>query len=179
MGRTGTTRRRALVVAAVATAGSLTGCSGGGAGTALTRREAERAAERRAQADAVLRRRLATASGALRDQYDATVARHPELAARLTALRGSVAEHVTAFGGTVRTAPPPPVPADANAALKALATAERHTADAHSAALVDAEPELARLLASIAAAGATHGYLLTTTLATAPPTPPTPSGDAV
>ncbi|MEU5404065.1 hypothetical protein ABZ348_32825 [Streptomyces sp. NPDC005963] len=168
MGRTGTTRRRALVVTATVTAGSLAGCSGGGSG-AGARARAERAAQRRAQADATLRKRLAAASGALRDQYDATVARHPQLAGRLTALRGSVSEHVTAFGGSVRTAPPPVVPEDATAALRALATAERHTADAHAAALVDAEPELARLLASVAAAGAAHTYLLTA---------PAPNGEA-
>ncbi|WP_329023844.1 hypothetical protein [Streptomyces sp. NBC_00690] len=160
MGRTGTTRRRALVVTAAATAGSLAGCSDGGS-EPDTRARAERAAQRRAEADATLRKRLAAASGALRDQYDATVTRHPQLAGRLTALRGSVSEHVTAFGGTGRTAPPPTVPDDPAGALRALATAERHIADAHTAALVDAEPELARLLASVAAAGAAHTYLLT------------------
>lgn len=54
-----------------------------------------------------------------------------------------------------------PVPADAPAALRSLAAAERRTCDVYSAALLDAEPELARLLASVAAAGAAHEYLLT------------------
>ncbi|TFE53474.1 hypothetical protein E3E14_09235 [Streptomyces sp. ICN441] len=55
----------------------------------------------------------------------------------------------------------PPVPADAGAAVRELAAAERSTADAHAAALSAAPPEYARLLASVAAAGAVHAYLLT------------------
>ncbi|MEI5005977.1 hypothetical protein RB196_00145 [Streptomyces sp. PmtA] len=55
---------------------------------------------------------------------------------------------------------PPPVPADAAAAVRELAAAERTTADAHTAALSGAPPEYARLLASVAAAGAVHAYLL-------------------
>ncbi|MEV4950244.1 hypothetical protein [Streptomyces sp. NPDC053755] len=54
-----------------------------------------------------------------------------------------------------------PVPADPAAALRELASAVRTTADAHTAALLDAPPEYARLLASVAAAGAAHAYLLT------------------
>ncbi|MEU9995064.1 hypothetical protein AB0I01_06640, partial [Streptomyces sp. NPDC050848] len=37
----------------------------------------------------------------------------------------------------------------------------RGTADAHAAALLGAAPEYARLLASVAASGAAHAYLLT------------------
>ncbi|MFE3742972.1 hypothetical protein [Streptomyces sp. NPDC059134] len=55
----------------------------------------------------------------------------------------------------------PRVPADPAAALKELAAAERRTCDAHTAALMEAPPELARLLASLAAASAGHAYLLT------------------
>ncbi|MFE3829080.1 hypothetical protein [Streptomyces sp. NPDC059092] len=54
-----------------------------------------------------------------------------------------------------------PVPADPTAALKELAAAERRTCDAHTATLMEAPPELARLLASLAAASAGHAYLLT------------------
>jgi hypothetical protein len=55
----------------------------------------------------------------------------------------------------------PPVPADAGQALAALARAERSTADSRATALLDAPPELARLLASVAACGAAHAFLLT------------------
>ncbi|MFJ2560896.1 MULTISPECIES: hypothetical protein [unclassified Streptomyces] len=55
----------------------------------------------------------------------------------------------------------PQVPADPAAALKDLAAAERRTCDAHTATLMEAPPELARLLASLAAASAGHAYLLT------------------
>ncbi|MFI1718708.1 hypothetical protein [Streptomyces litmocidini] len=53
------------------------------------------------------------------------------------------------------------VAADPRAALQELAAAERAASDGHSAALLTAPPEYARLLASVAAAGAAHAYLLT------------------
>ncbi|MET7618774.1 hypothetical protein [Streptomyces sp. NPDC005408] len=157
MGRTGTTRRRALIVTGAAAVTALTGCSS----EEPDRRRTAGSAPDPARAEAALRRRLAAASGALRDQYDAVIAQHPALAGQLTPLRAAVAEHVAALGGTTRVAPPVPVPPDAPAALRSLAAAERRTSDAHAAALLDAEPELARLLASVAAAGAAHEYLLT------------------
>ncbi|MET9417309.1 hypothetical protein ABZY03_24610 [Streptomyces klenkii] len=52
------------------------------------------------------------------------------------------------------------MPGDEKAALAALADAERRTADNRTKALGSAPPELARLLASVAAAGAAHAYLL-------------------
>ncbi|MER5767409.1 hypothetical protein [Streptomyces sp. NPDC001985] len=149
------------MVTGVVAAGALTGCTEGsrGAGSAA---EAERV-----RAAAAARRRAAAASGALRDRYDATIARHPGLAARLTALRASVAEHITALGGAGTAGaqgaagPSARVPAEEPLALAALADAERRTADVHSSALETADPEFARLLASLAAAGAAHAYLLT------------------
>ncbi|MFF3605463.1 hypothetical protein [Streptomyces sp. NPDC002463] len=60
-----------------------------------------------------------------------------------------------ASSGAVRVA------ADPRAALRELAAAERTAADGHAAALLTAAPEYARLLASVAAAGAAHAYLLT------------------
>jgi hypothetical protein len=161
----------------------LTGCSSDSPGT---RRPSGRSADP-ARAQAALRARLAARSTALGDEYDAVIARHPELAERLTPLRTAVAAHAVALGGgrpgqasaapspsvtpsvTPSTAPPVTpsataagsVPEDPAAALKALAAAERRTSDSHTASLADAEPELARLLASVAAAGAAHAYLLT------------------
>ncbi|MGK5548386.1 hypothetical protein ACSNOH_27200 [Streptomyces sp. URMC 127] len=52
------------------------------------------------------------------------------------------------------------MPSDEKAALAALAEAERRTADDRTKALGSAPSELARLLASVAAAGAAHAYLL-------------------
>ncbi|GGZ47749.1 hypothetical protein GCM10010387_47630 [Streptomyces inusitatus] len=157
MGRTGTTRRRLFVVTGAVTAGALTGCSGGSSGESAERLAADAAAE-----EAAGRRRLAGASGALRDRYDATIARHPGLGARLSGLRASVSEHVTALGGATRTAEPVRVPSDEPSALASLADAERRTSDTHGAALQSTgDPEFARLLASVAAAGAAHAYLLT------------------
>ncbi|MFC8916673.1 hypothetical protein ACFT5C_12965, partial [Streptomyces sp. NPDC057116] len=123
-------------------------------------------------------------------RYDRVLAAHPSLTARLAPLRAAVAAHVAALGpggaspppgtATPSAAPsapgtpePParagstagpatdPVPADPGVAVAELAVAARRTADAHAAALLTAPPEYARLLASVAAAGAAHAYLLT------------------
>ncbi|WP_330332928.1 hypothetical protein OHS33_26625 [Streptomyces sp. NBC_00536] len=53
-----------------------------------------------------------------------------------------------------------PVPAQPAEALTALATAERDLAEARTIALAGTSGELARLLASVAACGAVHTYLL-------------------
>ncbi|MGW3400879.1 hypothetical protein [Streptomyces zhihengii] len=181
VGRTGTTRRRALLATGAAVAAALTGCSSGTpagprtAGTTAAPAEAARA----------LRRRLAARSTALLGEYDAVTARHPALTARLAPLRAAVAEHAAALSGTRATPPPASAPAsprpsatggapatapagaggsvpdDPAAALRTLAAAERRVSAEHTASLMDAEPELARLLASVAAAGSAHAYLLT------------------
>ncbi|MGW6415544.1 hypothetical protein [Streptomyces sp. NPDC055055] len=66
-----------------------------------------------------------------------------------------------ASAGAKATATPPAVPPDPRAALRELAAAAREASDRHSAALLTAPPEYARLLASVAASGAAHAYLLT------------------
>jgi hypothetical protein len=53
------------------------------------------------------------------------------------------------------------VPAEPKAALAGLAAAERKLADRRGKALLEVPGELARLLASVAAAGAGHAYMLT------------------
>ncbi|MEU3602521.1 hypothetical protein ABZ714_27980 [Streptomyces sp. NPDC006798] len=144
-------------------------------------------------ADTRLRKRLAASGGALRDRYDAVIAAHPALAGRLTELRASAAAHVTALGGAApggagasgavhdpahTTAPSPatstaPAPGltpdpDPARALADLVAAERRSSAAYTAALDGAGPELARLLASVAAAGAAHAYLLSRPVAADP-----------
>jgi hypothetical protein len=52
------------------------------------------------------------------------------------------------------------VPADPKSALAGLAAAEQALADRRAKALLDVPGELARLMASVAAAGAAHAYLL-------------------
>ncbi|MFJ8300292.1 hypothetical protein ACIQ9R_30965 [Streptomyces sp. NPDC094447] len=180
-----TTGRRALLTAgASAAAAALAGCTSAGDQGPRKPDPAAREAERVARAEAALRLRSVTASRTLLERYDAALAAHPALAPRLSPLRHSVAAHAAALGegGTTvkpATAPPttgarasasasarpsrpsPAVAADPRAALKELAAAERTAADAHTAALLTAPPEYARLLASVAAAGAAHAYLLT------------------
>ncbi|MFB7277101.1 hypothetical protein ACFCZV_08325 [Streptomyces hydrogenans] len=176
-----TTGRRALLVAgASAAAAALTGCTSDDAGPprpSAAERAAAREAERVARAEAALRRRAVTASRTLLERYDATLAAHPALHARVAPLRTSVAAHVRALGEGPRPTPAPDgasaapattspgtgsaVPADPKAALRALAGAARTASEAHTAELLAAPPEYARLLASVAASGAAHAYLLT------------------
>ena len=148
-------RRRSLLVSA-AGAALLTGCSAGpdpgGDGPSATARA---------------RARAARDSRGLLEHYDAVLAAHPGLAERLRPLRAQVASHAKAFtDGTAPTpaktsASPLPVPAAEKDALAGLAAAERALADRRAAQLLDVPGESARLLASVAAAGAAHAYLLT------------------
>ncbi|MDL5204115.1 hypothetical protein [Streptomyces sp. ALI-76-A] len=167
-------RRRTLLASATG-AVWLVGCSAGSedsdGGTGGSPSAAERA-----------RARAARDSRRLAERYDAVLLAHPALAQRLGPLRAEVVRHTEAFGGTAKapsptTSPPaaataataaaaasqPPaaVPGTEKAALAELAAAERSLADRRAKALLDVPGELARLLASVAAAGAAHAYLLT------------------
>ncbi|MFI1001770.1 hypothetical protein ACIP10_24790 [Streptomyces galbus] len=178
-------RRRSLLASA-AGAALLTACSPGSDDASRAERDggAPSAAERS-------RARAARDSTALLERYDAVLAVHPAFAVRLAPLRAEVLRHVEAFGGAGTTASPSapspagtspspspspsvppsaaasgqpfaaPVPADPRAALAALAAAERTLADARTTQLLGVPGEQARLLASVAAAGAAHVYLLT------------------
>lgn len=149
------TRRRTLLAgAAFGSAALLTACSDDtGAAPAHGSADADR-----------LRADAARASTTLLARYDATLAAHPPLAARLRPLRAEVARHAQAFGATTPSPKPsaPTVPTSEKAARTALADAERTLSDTRAKALRTAPPELARLLASVSAAGAAHAYLLTT-----------------
>ncbi|GGQ37616.1 lipoprotein [Streptomyces griseomycini] len=159
--RSGPRRRSLLAVAP--TALLVAGCSAESEKPGATGGSRPSAADR-------TRARAARDSRELAERYDAVIAAHPKLAQRLAPLRAEVVRHAKAFGGTVPapsgTAPSasPPVlavPAEEKEALAELAAAERETADRRTEALLDAPDELARLLASVAAAGAAHVYLLT------------------
>ncbi|WP_435227129.1 hypothetical protein [Streptomyces sp. Tue6028] len=163
--------RRRTLLASAAGAFALAGCSAsepstdtaGGSPSAVDRARA----------------RAARDSEELADHYAAVIAAHPALAERLTPLRAEVVRHAKAFGdGAHATASPsatvsataagapasasasPTVPAEPKDAVGELAAAERTLADARTKALVEMPGELARLLASVAAAGAAHAYLL-------------------
>ncbi|AXK35830.1 hypothetical protein DVA86_27570 [Streptomyces armeniacus] len=161
-------RRRSLLAGAVCAAGAagLTGaCSDDGEAAESGNREDSAGARR-------LRQAAARDSEALLARYDGTAAAHPDLAGRLKPLRGEVVRHLEELAGSARpdrttrgrgggAKNRDGVPADRKEALAALAAAERRTADARTKALAGAPPELARLLASVAASGAAHAYLLT------------------
>lgn len=164
-------RRRSLLVGA-AGAGLLAGCSSGAPGSdgGDGASQVERA-----------RARVARDSERLVERYDLVIAAHPDLASLLTPLRAEAVRHAKAFGGgkgagargasaspsgspsasPSASASPSSVPADPGAALTELAAAERRLADSRAKALLGVPGELARLMASVAAAGAGHAYVLT------------------
>ncbi|MFH9007453.1 hypothetical protein ACH4E5_29950 [Streptomyces afghaniensis] len=164
--RSGPRRRTLFAVGPAALA--LAGCTAGGEGPGASE-NGPSAAERRARA------RAARDSEGLVERYDAVIAAHPGLAQRLGPLRAEAVRHAQAFGGGPGRKPSPSpsspspsassstaaVPGDDKDALAALAAAERELADRRAKALLDVPGELARLLASVAAAGAAHVYLLT------------------
>ncbi|MEV5338105.1 hypothetical protein AB0K93_06395 [Streptomyces sp. NPDC052676] len=159
-------RRRTLLASAAGVA-LLSGCSAGPEDSGGGRGGSPAAADR-------ARARAARDSARLAERYDAVLAAHPALVERLAPLRAEVVRHRKAFEeGTAPSPSPslspspsasastPPVPADEKTALAELAAAERTLADRRAKALMDVPGELARLLASVAAAGAAHAYLLT------------------
>jgi len=112
---------------------------------------------------------------ALLAQYDAVLAAHPALAARLSAVREEHAEHLRALLGRDETVPAGPsdgpspaaspssapvAPADPAAALAGLVGAEAATGAAHAGAALEAGGQLAGVLASLAASEATHRLVL-------------------
>ncbi|MFK4108766.1 hypothetical protein [Streptomyces sp. NPDC002176] len=155
-------RRRTLLASLAGFGALLAGCSSGSG-----------PAERAASAATRARARAARDSADLLARYDAVLDAHPALADRLAPLRSAVAAHRDAFGGTDDSkakngkkakpspSPAPTAPADQKEALTSLASAERTVADRRAGALLEVPGELARLLASVSAAGSAHAYLLT------------------
>lgn len=156
-------RRAALAGGAAGLCAALAGCSGrtgtdpGGSDTA--------AQVSRARG---LRRSAARASDALLARYVATATAHPGLAGVLAPFQDTVARHLRGLRGpgatrlsTPAALSPADVPEEPDRALSELIDAERQTADARFGALGDAPPDVARLLASLAAAGAVQVFLLT------------------
>lgn len=182
--RTPSGPRRRSLLASAAGAALLVGCSSGTEETAESASAGPSVTER-------ARARAARESSGLVARYDAVLAVHPMLTERLEPLRAEVVRHVKAFGdGAGKASPsstsspthspssspgasstssasaaptgtPVAVPITETDALAGLAAAERALADRRAAELLDLPGELARLLASVAAAGAAHAYLLT------------------
>ncbi|MGM1078991.1 hypothetical protein ACS0VI_22545 [Streptomyces sp. H28] len=167
--RSGPRRRSLLAVAPAALLAA--GCSAGSDDSAAVGGPRPSAADR-------TRARAARDSRELAGRYDAVIAAHPGLAERLRPLRADVVRHAGAFAPPKGPSPSPSpsasasasspapsaspaVPATAKEAVAGLAAAERELADRRTRELLDAPGELARLLASAAAAGAAHVYLLT------------------
>ncbi|UQX03265.1 hypothetical protein [Streptomyces sp. RerS4] len=180
--------RRSLLAGAAGAAGAalLTGCTGGGdpsgadSGIPLERRMREAAVR---ESEQLLERYDATlaAHPALAERLAplrAAVAAHASALA-FPAPEGKASASPGAAAGASRTprrrrrrllrrrpgapaASREPVPAQPAEAVGALADAERSLSEARTIALAGAPGELARMLASVAACGAVHAYLLTT-----------------
>lgn len=174
-------RRRTLLASAAAGAALLVGCSSGSEDSEGTTSGSPSLTER-------ARARAARDSEGLVERYDAVLAAHPVLAELVGPLRAQALRHAEAFGGgsggsagtpgpsassstaskspqggkaSASSSPSATVPATEQDALTELAAAERGLADRRAKELLDVPGELARLLASVAAAGAAHAYLLT------------------
>ncbi|MGW0827519.1 hypothetical protein [Streptomyces sp. NPDC002845] len=170
-------RRRSLLAGA-AGAVLVVGCSSG-TDRSTTTDGGPSAADR-------ARARVARDSEALAERYAAVIAAHPPLGALLAPLRAEVVRHAKAFGGGASASAsvsasasasasvsgsgspspsasgtPAPVPEDPKSALGQLAAAERALADRRTKELLDVPGELARVMASVVAAGAGHAFLLT------------------
>ncbi|MET7861579.1 hypothetical protein ABZS81_31160 [Streptomyces sp. NPDC005318] len=164
MRRTGTTRRGALTATgAIALGAALSGCGNGDGADVPAGAPVAEARAAAAQVENTLRTTAARTSRGLLDRYEQTIQAHPSAGTGLAPLRDAVRAHTTALsqGGGEALASTRPAATDVRTAVRELAATERRTADAHTAMLLKAPPELARLLASIAAAGAAHAYLLT------------------
>ncbi|CAN5650267.1 hypothetical protein BH24ACT13_BH24ACT13_11600 [soil metagenome] len=112
--------------------------------------------------DAALRRRMVQEERSLLARYAATADRHPKTAALLAPLAVHHEAHLAAVID-VPGAPPDRrvrVPGRAPAALRSLAAIEAAAASSRATAADKAQPELARLLASIGACEASHAVLL-------------------
>ena len=186
-------RRRALIGAGLL--GLLTACGAAAAGTSGSSDARPARPVPETDPDTAVRLRELRATQALAARYDAAIASaDPATAARLRPLRAQLTAQLTAFGLPPATAghppthsptpapthgptnaptvPPthPPGPATGTAAL---AAAELATARGRGADLLAASPALARLIASVAAAGAQHAVLLGGGLPAAVPLPVT------
>ncbi|MFE9565361.1 hypothetical protein ACFYM0_30115 [Streptomyces sp. NPDC006487] len=123
-----------------------------------------------AQRLAPLRASVAAHTAALADEGSSAASSsaspsRPAAPASASSSASSSASPSSVPSGAAAAAPPasgavpvPPAPADA---LTALADAERSLAEARTIALAGAPGELARMLASVAACGHVHAYLLT------------------
>ncbi|MFE5209673.1 hypothetical protein [Streptomyces sp. NPDC056600] len=176
-------RRRTLLASAAGTAAALlAACSTGSS-------PGRPAARPTPSADELALTRAAADSTGLAALHDAVLAAHPGLAARLTPLRDTALRHaevlaeragakaspsrsapspspsapapsVSASGAAAPSVSGPAVPREEKQALRMVADAERDLAGRRTRELSGLGGEPARLLASVAAAGAVHVYLL-------------------
>ncbi len=110
---------------------------------------------------------VAGAEQALIAQYQAFIAAFPQLNVELTPILDQHADHLKALGITITSTAAPVAASDPRTAVAVLADAEREAAKSRRTACVAAtNPELARLLALIAASEASHAPALTKMLAT-------------
>ena len=158
--------RRGLLVGlgALTVAGAATACGSDAATTSPDPSPGSTGA-----APDALRRDVATAERMLIASYDAAISAHPQLEGPLAVIRGQHADHLAAMGG--EGADPVAGPAPSAAATPGAGTAAEAVADLRRAEQAAArerrascvaadDPELARLLALIAASEQSHAAAL-------------------
>lgn len=151
--------RRSLLIAAgsIGAAATLAACGPSGEGADPS---AAASAAIGAAPDA-LRREVATAERALIAAYDAAIAAFPSLAVDLAAVRAQHADHLSAMAADGAEPPAATTPASPAEAIAALRAAEQQAARARRTSCVAAaDPELARVLALIAASEQSHAAYL-------------------
>jgi hypothetical protein len=154
------------------------GCAGSGSNAGSAGLPGEPKSNDSANPDSGLLVSLRSAELGLIAQYDAVLARFPELSAQLSTMRADHAAHLSALGGSLPQTTPTPTPSaapDAGQAVAALAEAEHSAANARIGDCGGAhDPVLARLVGAIGGCEAAHGWLLDE-LATHKPHPATKS----
>ena len=110
--------------------------------------------------DVALRAAAVAREQDLLSRYDALLAAQPRLAAELSSYREDHVQHLRALAGPTPAPTPSATTPPVAGTRAALVAAERAAANAHAAATATASPDLARLLASLAACESTHVAVL-------------------
>lgn len=133
-------------------------CGGGGADSSAP--ASTPGASDQPPIDAV-RREVATSERALIAAYDAALTAFPALATELSAIRAQHADHLAAMGDDGAEPAAAMAPASPQAAITALRAAEQQAArERRTSCVAAADPELARVLALIAASEQSHAAAL-------------------
>ena len=154
--------RRTLLVAAgtIGVAASIGACGGESAPVPTGAGTPPDASDAGAAPDAV-RTQVATAERALIAAYDAAITAYPSLAAQLTPIRSQHADHLAAMAADGAEPIAASAATSAAAAVAGLRAAEQQAArERRMSCVASSDPDLARVLALIAASEQSHAAAL-------------------